>query len=44
MNEIICLGQHISFDEKSVLVCEDLYQLLPVRVKPVPNRYLPAQS
>ena len=35
MNEIFCPGQDFSFGGKSIIVCGDLYQLPPVRAKPV---------
>ena len=35
MNEIFCSGQDFPFGGKSVSVCRDLYQILPVRVEPV---------
>ena len=35
LNEIFNLGQDVPFGRKSVLVCGDLYQLPPVRAKPV---------
>ena len=35
MNEILCPGQDFPFGGKSVIVCGGLYQLPPVRVKPV---------
>ena len=35
MNEIFCSGQDFPFGGKSVSVCRDLYQILPVRAKPV---------
>ena len=35
MNEIFCPGQVFPFGGKSVIVCGDLYQLPPVRAKPV---------
>ena len=33
LNEIFSPGQDISFDGKSIVICEDLYQLLPVNAK-----------
>ena len=35
MNEIFCPGQDFLFEGKRVLICGDLYQLPPVRSKPV---------
>ena len=35
MNEIFCPGQDFSFGGKSIIICGDLYQLPPVRAKPV---------
>ena len=35
MNEIFCPGQEFPFGRKSVIICGDMYQLPPVRAKPV---------
>ena len=35
MNEIFCPGQDFPFGRKSVIICGDMYQLPPVRAKPV---------
>ena len=35
MNEIFCPGHDFPFGRKSVIICGDMYQLPPVRPKPV---------